>query len=87
MGRFTPRSPFSLHGGGHGAWEVGGRYSYVNLTDGTIDGGRMSRLTGAISWYPTREWRLEFNYGYITLQRSGTTGHANGFSARIVWGM
>ena len=25
VGRFTPRSPFSLHGGGRGAWEVGGR--------------------------------------------------------------
>ena len=87
VGRFTPRSPFSLHGGGRGAWEVGGRYSYVDLTNGTIDGGTMSRWTGVLSWYPTREWRLEFNYGYITLERGGTTGYAHGLSSRVVWNM
>ena len=32
----------------------------------------MKRLTGAISWYPNRSWRLEFNYGHGVLDRGGT---------------
>lgn len=82
--RLTPSSPI---GAGPGAWEVAGRYSYVNLSDGLVDGGVMSRWTGALSWYLSREWKVQFNYGYITLDKGGTRGHAHGVSSRIVWNM
>jgi phosphate-selective porin OprO and OprP len=86
VGRFVPRSPFSLRRGGIGAWEVAGRYSYVDLTDGAIDGGAMSRITGAISWYPEEHWRIEFNYGHGVLDRGGTRGHFNAFQGRAQFG-
>ena len=85
VSRLTPISPVSQ--GGHGAWEVAGRYSYVNLSSGAINGGVMSRWTGAVTWYLTREWRCDVNYGYITLDKAGHYGHANGFSGRILWNM
>ena len=53
VSKFKPRSPFGFGYAGIGACEVSGRYSRVDLTDGAIDGGvMMTRLTGAISWYP-----------------------------------
>jgi phosphate-selective porin OprO/OprP len=82
VGRFAPRSPFNFRGGGIGAWEISGRYSYVDLTDETVDGGTMSRVTGAISWYPNRYWRLEFNYGHGVLDRAGSRGHFDVFQGR-----
>jgi hypothetical protein len=57
------------------------------LTNGTVDGGVMSRWTGALSWDANREWRFEFNYGYITVEKLGTRGHAHGLSSRILWNM
>jgi hypothetical protein len=35
----------------------------------TLAGGDLSRWTAAIRWYPTRQWRLEFNYGRGLLDR------------------
>ena len=81
-GRFVPRSPFSFRNRGIGAWEISGRYSYVDLTDETIDGGTMSRITGAISWYPNSHWRIEVNYGHGVLDRAGARGHFDVFQGR-----
>jgi phosphate-selective porin OprO/OprP len=85
--RLVPAAPFGFSDPAPGAWEVAGRYSYLDLTDGAVDGGVMSRWSGALSWYATREWRFEFNYGYITLDKAGLRGHAHGISSRIVWNM
>jgi hypothetical protein len=58
----------------------------VDLTDGAIDGGTMSRLTGAVSWYPSQYWRIEFNYGRGVLNRVGSQGHFNVFQGRAQFG-
>lgn len=85
--RFVPRSPFSFRNPGPGAWELAGRYSMVDLTSGSISGGKAYRWTPAvISWYPTSQWRVEFNYGWELLDRFGTLGSSHGFSARLQWG-
>jgi phosphate-selective porin OprO/OprP len=75
----------SLCRGGWGGWEVGMRYTYTDLSSGTIDGGRIGRWTPALSWYPSGGWRLEANYGWIFLVRGGITGYASAFSGRIQW--
>jgi phosphate-selective porin OprO/OprP len=86
VGKFVPRSPFGFGHRGTGAWEVSGRYSYVDLTDAGVDGGTMSRLTGALSWYPEEHWRFEFNYGHGVLDRAGQRGHFNVFQGRAQFG-
>jgi phosphate-selective porin OprO/OprP len=84
---FAPKSPFSFGGGGRGAWEVSGRYSRGDLSDQGIDGGTISRITGALAWYPTRRWRFEFNYGFGVLTRGGSDGRFNAFQGRLQWSM
>jgi hypothetical protein len=55
----------------------------VDLAGGTVDGGKFDRLTGALSWYPTSSRRVEFNYGYGRLDRSGLVGHTNFYQLRL----
>jgi phosphate-selective porin OprO/OprP len=85
-GSVKPQTPFTLRHGGLGAWEVAGRYSYVDLTDAAVKGGTESRWTCSLAWYPQPRWRFEFNYGYVTLENPpGTRGQASAFSERIQW--
>jgi phosphate-selective porin len=39
VSKFVPRSPFGFGHAGIGVWDESGRYSYVDLADGAIDGG------------------------------------------------
>jgi phosphate-selective porin OprO/OprP len=86
-GYYTPVKPptSSLFRGGWGSWEVGMRYTYTDLSSGTIDGGRMGRWTTTLSWYPRGGWRLEADYGWSFLVRGGITGYTHGLSGRIQW--
>jgi phosphate-selective porin len=63
------------------------RYSYTDLSSGTIDGGKMGRWTTALCWYPSGAWRLEANYGWSFLARGGITGHTHGLSGRVHWSL
>lgn len=47
---------------GWGAWEVAGRFSYVNLSDKNIRGGRMHDYTAGVNWYLNPYWKVQFNY-------------------------
>ncbi len=83
FGRIEPAAPFSFKHGGLGAWEVAARYSRIDLTSGTLDGGVFDRWSGALSWFPTRNFRFEFNYGYGRLQKSGLDGRTNFYQLRL----
>jgi phosphate-selective porin OprO/OprP len=85
FGQLVPSSPFSFRHRGLGAIELGARYSSIDLTSGAVDGGKFERWSGAASWFPTGEWRLEFNYGYGRLQRSGLTGRTHFYQLRLQW--
>jgi len=61
--RVHPKRNFSL-GGGPGAWELAVRYSYLNLNDENIQGGRLKDLTFGINWYWNPNMRLMLNYIY-----------------------
>ncbi len=78
-----PACPFSFKHGGPGAWEVAARYSSIDLTSGTVQGGKFDRVTGALSWYATSKWRFEFNYGYGRLERAGLDGRTNFYQLRL----
>ena len=68
--------------GGPGAWEAVLKFSYADLTDGTLEGGRFWRLTPMLNWHLTDNVRLEMGYGYGTLLRFGMKGRTHFFQVR-----
>src|ERR1700676_3714471 len=78
-GGVSPANPFSLSGGGWGAWEIAGRYSTMDLNDrlalaNGVAGGRQTIYTLALNWYISDNIRFMFDYlhGNITKQISPT---------------
>jgi phosphate-selective porin OprO/OprP len=62
-----PAHPFSLDGGGWGAWEIAARASTIDLNNqlGTangIAGGRQTVYTAALNWYVNGNVRFMLNY-------------------------
>ncbi len=49
-----------------GAWEIGLRYDYVDLTHGGINGGTAQGITGAINWYLASNARIQINASWMT---------------------
>ncbi|MCP4259964.1 MAG: hypothetical protein GY774_20990 [Planctomycetes bacterium] len=80
----APKPAKSVNEGGIGLWAVGVRYSYVDATDGLVEGGEMSKVTVGLRWIPSRYWGMDFNYGQATLDRFGTTGATDIFHTRIM---
>ncbi len=60
FGSITPKA--SVGNGGIGAWELGLRYSSVDLTDDDILGGEAESVTLGLNWYATPTLRFSANY-------------------------
>ena len=68
--RLVPRRNFNFgKGGAWGAVQLGWRFSYTDLDDADIRGGRLSILMGEMNWYLHSHVRWMFNAG---------SGHLNG---------
>ncbi len=78
-----PRIPFSLSGGGWGAWEVATRYSDLDLNDHPgvigsplppdgIRGGDQRIWTAGLNWYPNSVLKFELQYQNVDISRIGT---------------
>jgi phosphate-selective porin OprO/OprP len=75
-----PAHPFSLDGGGWGAWEIAARFSTIDLNDqlataNGIAGGRQNVYTLALNWYVNGNVRfmLDYLHGDISKQASATS--------------
>src|ERR1700686_2889814 len=67
-----PANPFSLAGGGWGAWEIAGRFSTIDLNDqlaqaNGVAGGRQTVYTLALNWYVNGNVRFMFDYLHGTI--------------------
>src|SRR5262249_50414771 len=58
--------------GGPGAWET--VLSVTYLTNSIVQGGIFWRVTPMINWYLNDNLRLEFAYGYGSLDKQGPLG-------------
>lgn len=78
-----PRIPFSLEGGGWGAWEFAARYSDLDLNDRAgrigqnlsadgIRGGEQRIWTRGLNWYPNSALKFELQYQNVDIDRIGT---------------
>jgi len=82
FGLVRPATPVS--DGGWGAFEVAARYSSVDLSDGSVDGGTMDILSLGGSWYLTDTFHLRLDYRRITSRQDGERGTSDGFLLRMV---
>ena len=69
--------------GGPGAFELVARFSYTDLDSGPIQGGKFWRFTPMVNWYLSDNVRLEFTYGFGSLNRFGLVGMTQFFQSRL----
>lgn len=80
-----PANPFSLNGGGMGAWEVAARYSQTDLNYnegsagtatpvGGIRGGKQNIITAGVNWYPINNVRFMLEYLNVDVDRMNGAG-------------
>ena len=69
--------------GGPGAVELVTNFSYANLNSGPIQGGKFWRFTPMVNWFLSDNIRLEFTYGYGSLNRFGLVGNTQFFQTRL----
>jgi phosphate-selective porin OprO/OprP len=74
----------SVYQGGWGAWEVGARWSELDLTEGTVDGGEMQIASVGLNWWLSPIFNVNLNYRHIGLDRFGLQGAAHGFNTRVM---
>lgn len=64
--RVIPKSNLTFSGNrcnpGLGAWEVAGRWSYLDLNDSAIRGGTIMDYTAGVNWYWNPYTKMVFNY-------------------------
>lgn len=69
----------------YGAFEVVGRFGYVDLTDGPIDGGMMSHWYFGTNWWAAKQWKVGLSYGNCTLDRDALVGNTKMLQARLLF--
>lgn len=65
LDRVVPLRPFIPEPGcsyGPGAWEMALRWSYIDLNNDNIHGGRLTDVTAGLNWYLNGYTKLQFNY-------------------------
>ena len=79
--QISPARP--VFSGGPGAWELVTHFTTIDLDDGVISGGKYWRFTPMTNWYLSDNVRLEFAYGYGSLNRFGAIGKTHFFQTRL----
>jgi len=74
-----------INSGGWGALEVYCRWSSIDLSENSIDGGEMNTLSLGLNWSPIQAIQLNMNYRYSTLDRFGEVGINHGLVTRLVF--
>jgi phosphate-selective porin OprO/OprP len=65
LGRVVPDRPFGKCG--YGAWEVATRWSYIDLNDADVNGGRLNDVTFGLNWYLNGFTKFQLNYIHAML--------------------
>jgi phosphate-selective porin OprO/OprP len=60
---------------GRGAWQVGLRYSYLDLNDSGINGGIVHDLTLGLNWFLNPNMKWQFNYSLARRDVPGAVGN------------
>lgn len=70
-----------------GAWQVGGRYNYLDLNDQGINGGELHNLTAGLNWFfnPNTKWQFNYIATYRDVDQTATFPDGSGWIHG--WGM
>jgi len=74
----------TVYQGGKGAWELRGRWSSIDLSDGLVEGGEMDIASLGVSWWLTPFFSVGMDYRYIWNTRLGEEGTSSGLNSRIL---
>jgi phosphate-selective porin OprO and OprP len=67
------------------AVELGARYTHVDLSDRSVDGGVFDRSSVGATVYGPHELKLQIDYGYGVLNKGGVVGHTHLLTTRFQW--
>ena len=89
-GTFHNPKPEGIVGdGGWGAWELGARYSTLDLNSGAIHGGSEDNFTVGVNWYPTPIFKFMANYVKVLNvdggQYAGASPDGFLFRGQVAW--
>jgi phosphate-selective porin OprO/OprP len=74
-----------INSGGWGELEIYSRWSSIDLSDKSIDGGEMNTFSVGINWFPISAIQANLNYRYSTLDRFGEVGFNHGLVTRLAF--
>lgn len=83
VGGIKPRNNFSPSAGGWGAWQLAARYSFVDLNDLNVLGGKEDNITVALNWWLNPNLRASFNYIHFDAKRRGVQTEGSAFAFRV----
>jgi len=81
--RVSPRKDFDWKTKSWGAFELACRYSFTNLTDQNVQGGRLNMLMGGLNWYLTPHIRWYGNVGWGRVTGTAQIGNMLIFQMRF----
>jgi phosphate-selective porin OprO/OprP len=96
-GRVRPAENFFFVHGDHGplfgtgAWEVGVRYDYIDLSNHGINGGFGNAITAGLNWHLNPNAKVQWNYVWMERNFAPTNtttmvkGDINEFGMRFHW--
>ena len=90
FGRVVPNRNLRMKRGegcsGCGAWQVGARFSYLDLNDKAIRGGVVYNWTAGVNWYWNPNMKMQLNYILERREQPGVNpAWINGFGVRAAY--
>jgi phosphate-selective porin OprO/OprP len=73
FGRVKPNASLNPAKGDWGAWEIAARYSYLDLDDSNVRGGKLWDASAGINWYLFPNARIMLNYVHADLSGRRTS--------------
>tara|TARA_R110000823_G_scaffold171736_9_gene304173 strand:- start:9210 stop:10394 length:1185 start_codon:yes stop_codon:yes gene_type:complete len=70
---------------GDAAWELGYRFSWLNLNDGDVEGGEQRNTGLALNYYPRPNLRGQFNLIYVDAEDSSSDGWLAQARIQVNW--
>ena len=70
---------------GRGAWQIGGRFSTINLNTAGVNGGILDSYTLGLNWYLNPNMKVQWNYDLTHRTSVGLVGagYINSFGMRV----